>query len=245
MSCRVAGLIPAHWGSTRLPGKLLLDLMGKPVIQHVYERCMATASLDLVLVATDDQRIVDAVEAFGGQAVLTSPHHPNGTSRVAEVAETLDCSLVINIQGDEPFIDPAMIDLLVRRLDEGDESCATVAVALTEDEVSDANVVKVVTDLKGRALYFSRSAIPFARNGSPECLHHLGLYGYRKDFLLTYRHLPSTPLSETESLEQLRVLEHGYSMAVVVAQERFPTIGIDVAADLERAKELMSRGIGR
>ncbi len=237
---KVLGVIPARWASTRLPGKPLLDLCGKPVIQHVYERCCRSRSLDAVVVATDDDRIAQAVEAFGGQAVMTSPDHPNGTSRVAQVAEGFDCSWVVNVQGDEPLIDPGWIDRLVETLEETSAPCATLAVPLSAQEAQDPNAVKVVLALDGKALYFSRSAIPYGRCGTPTLLRHLGIYGYRRDFLPVYLALAPTPLSLTESLEQLRILEQGYQIAVAVVEASAPVVGIDVMEDLERARVILA-----
>ena len=181
---KTIGIIPARWASSRLPGKPLADLCGKPVIQHVYERCLKARSLVQVIVATDDERIMSAVAAFGGRAVMTSSHHPNGTSRVAEVAARVECDYVVNIQGDEPLIDPRVIDQLAGVLLHADAPMATLSAPFSSaEEAADPNNVKVVVDRKGRALYFSRSVIPFARCGTPVVYKHIGIYGYRKDFL--------------------------------------------------------------
>ena len=233
-------VIPARWGSTRLPGKPLLDLNGKPVIQHVYERCLQASSLSRVVVATDDERIVKAVKSFGGEAVITSPDHPNGTCRVAEAARGTDCAAVLNVQGDEPTIEPRLIDLLAETIITSDASMATLAVPIRDGELEDPNVVKVVLDRRSCALYFSRSPIPYQRVKAGVLLHHLGLYAYKTDFLPVYAALEPTPLSEAESLEQLRALEHGYQIAVAVDTLAGPTIGIDVLEDLERARQLLN-----
>ncbi|MDY3868861.1 MAG: 3-deoxy-manno-octulosonate cytidylyltransferase [Pyramidobacter sp.] len=237
----IVGIIPARWASSRLPGKPLLDLCGKPVIQHVYEQCLKAKTLSRVIVATDDDRIYRAVKSFGGSVVMTSPDHPNGTSRVAEVAANIDCDAVINVQGDEPMIDPRMIDQLSEVLLASECPMATLSVPFeTDEEALNPNNVKVVTDLNGRALYFSRSPIPYARNGKPQLYRHIGIYGYKKDFLPVYLRLTPTPLSETESLEQLRALEHGYSIAVAVSKVPDGGVGIDELHDLERARILMN-----
>lgn len=239
---KTIGIIPARWASSRLPGKPLADLCGKPVVQHVYEQCLKAQSLAQVIVATDDERILNAVAAFGGQAVMTASSHPNGTSRVAEAASRVECDYVINIQGDEPMIDPRMIDQLVGILIHSDEPMATLAAPLTSaPEAADPNNVKVVFDRKGRALYFSRSVIPFARCGTPVIYKHIGIYGYRKDFLPVYLSLSETPLAEAESLEQLRALEHGYGIAVAVSAYPDSGVGINTPHDLELARKLMSR----
>ncbi len=238
----ILGVIPARWASSRLPGKPLADLCGKPVIQYVCEQAKKARSLSRVIVATDDERILNAVRAFGGEAEMTSPNHPNGTSRVAEVVENVECDYVINIQGDEPMIDPRIIDQLSDVLVNSDVPMATLSVPFASDEEArDPNNVKVVTDLNGRALYFSRSVIPYARNGSPTVFKHIGIYGYRRDFLPVYLSLSETPLAETESLEQLRVLEHGYSIAVAVSKFPDSGVGINTPHDLELARQIMAK----
>lgn len=238
----IVGVIPARWASSRLPGKPLADLCGKPVIQYVCEQAKKARSLSRVIVATDDERILNAVRAFGGEAAMTSPNHPNGTSRVAEVVENVECDYVINIQGDEPMIDSRIIDQLSDVLVNSDVPMATLSVPFASDEEArDPNNVKVVTDLNGRALYFSRSVIPYARNGSPTVFKHIGIYGYRRDFLPVYLSLPETPLSEAESLEQLRVLEHGYSIAVAVSKFPDNGVGINTPHDLELARQIMAK----
>ncbi|WP_302294323.1 3-deoxy-manno-octulosonate cytidylyltransferase [Pyramidobacter piscolens] len=241
---KTIGIIPARWASSRLPGKPLADLCGKPVIQHVYERCLKARSLAQVIVATDDERIMSAVAAFGGRAVMTSSHHPNGTSRVAEVAARVECDYVVNIQGDEPLIDPRVIDQLAGVLLHADAPMATLSAPFSSaEEAADPNNVKVVVDRKGRALYFSRSVIPFARCGTSVVYKHIGIYGYRKDFLPVYSRLAETPLAEAESLEQLRALEHGYDIAVAVSAYPDRGVGINTPHDLELARKLMSEKI--
>ena len=230
-------IIPARYASARFAGKVLADRTGKPLIQHVHERAARASLVDRVIVATDDQRIVDAVAAFGGEAVMTSPDHANGTSRIAEVARSLDDEIIVNVQADEPEIDPDLIDLAIRALaGRAEVPMATLASPFARGEdPADPNIVKVVVDEAGRALY------PYDRDGTGARppLKHVGLYVYRRDFLLTYVTLPPTPLEQAERLEQLRVLEHGYPIAVAVAE--VPHHGIDTVqqyeAFVERWKE--------
>ncbi len=214
-------VIPARYASTRLPGKVLLDRTGKPLIQHVFENVRRARQVDRVIVATDDQRIVEAVQRFGGEAVMTRSDHPNGTSRIAEVAGEIDSALIVNVQGDEPEIEPELIDLAIQTLKDS-SSCvmSTLGSPFAPDEdPSDPNIVKVIVGADGRALYFSRALIPYNRSGSKiEPLKHVGLYVYRRDFLMKYVTLPATPLEQAESLEQLRVLEHGYDIAVAISK---------------------------
>jgi 3-deoxy-manno-octulosonate cytidylyltransferase (CMP-KDO synthetase) len=236
---KIIGIIPARYSATRLPGKPLADICGKPLIQYVYDQARKSELLEDVIVATDDERILEAVEEFGGKAVMTSPTHPSGTDRCAEVARQIDCDFVINIQGDEPLIPPEVIDKVAEALMESDEeipmtSAATIA---NEEERENSNVVKVVTDQKGIALYFSRSPIPFYRNPVAPTLRHIGIYGYRKDFLLKFVSLPQTPLEKTESLEQLRALEHGFKIKIVLVD--YSPVGVDTPEDLERVRKLL------
>jgi 3-deoxy-manno-octulosonate cytidylyltransferase (CMP-KDO synthetase) len=234
---RTAIVIPARFASSRLPGKPLLRATGKYLIQHVYERaCLARA--DAVLVATDDARILQAVTSFGGRAVMTRSDHPSGTDRVAEVARGLDADLIVNLQGDEPLIDPATIDLLPSLLHQDAEAVmATLAVPIMDMETwQDPSCVKVVCDRSGRALYFSRSLIPHVRDDKPDFrsgafLQHLGLYAYRRDFLLELARLPPEPLEHLEKLEQLRVLALGYRIAVGVVAHAGR--GVDTPGDYE------------
>lgn len=219
-------IIPARFGSTRLPGKPLLDRTGKPLVVHVAQRAAAARSIDRVMVATDDARIFDAVTAHGYEAVMTQADHPNGTSRIAEAAAGLsvEVEIVVNVQGDEPQIDPAVIDAAVERLRDGDEPMSTVASPFAAGEnPADPNIVKVVLDQRGRALYFSRAPIPYRRDpfeisdSKSPMLKHIGLYAYRRSFLPTYIALAPTPAECAEKLEQLRALEHGHAIAVVRA----------------------------
>ena len=227
-------VIPARYASTRLPGKVLLDRTGKPLIQHVFENVRRARQVDRVIVVTDDQRIVEAVQRFGGEAVMTRSDHPNGTSRIAEVAGEIDSALIVNVQGDEPELEPALIDLAIQTLKDS-SSCvmSTLGSPFTTDEdPSDPNIVKVVVDASGRALSFSRSVKPSDRDGrGGPPLKHIGLYVYRRDFLMKYVTLPATPLEQAESLEQLRVLEHGYDIAVAVS--KVSTHGIDTPQQYE------------
>ena len=233
-------VIPARYASTRLPGKPLADIAGKPMIQRVYEQALGAKRPHDLLVATDHQAVCDAVTAFGGQVMLTSPEHPTGTDRLAEVAVNRpEAGIIINIQGDEPLIEPAVIDQLAAAFDsDPDLRMATLMTELTESEYQVPSVVKVVTDLAGFALYFSRSLIPYPRTQleTMRWYKHIGVYAYRRDFLLTYAALPPTPLEQTESLEQLRALEHGYRIKVLKTTHRF--IGVDTLEDLERVNEI-------
>jgi 3-deoxy-manno-octulosonate cytidylyltransferase (CMP-KDO synthetase) len=228
-------VIPARYASVRFPGKVLAGRTGKPLIQHVYERVRAADGVGRVIVAADDRRIVDAVEGFGGEALMTRQDHPNGTCRIAEVAPSLGAEVIVNVQADEPEIEPGVIDLAIRRLEERPLCVAsTVGSPFTaEEDPGDTNIVKVVVDGKGRALYFSRALIPHDRDGSAAAkpLKHVGMYVYRRDFLQTFVNLPPGPLERTERLEQLRILEHGYDMAVAVAEVRFH--GIDTPQQYE------------
>jgi 3-deoxy-manno-octulosonate cytidylyltransferase (CMP-KDO synthetase) len=222
-------VIPARYASVRFPGKVLADRTGKPLIQHVYEQVTAARSVGRVVVAADDERIVHAVEGFGGEAVLTRPDHANGTSRIAEVAPALGAPVIVNVQADEPEIEPGLIDLAVQTLH---EHAACVVSTLgspfsAEEDPADPNIVKVVVGAAGTALYFSRALIPHDRDGTsrPGPLKHVGMYVYRAEFLETFVGLAPTPLEQAERLEQLRILEHGYDIAVAVAEARFH--GID------------------
>jgi 3-deoxy-manno-octulosonate cytidylyltransferase (CMP-KDO synthetase) len=225
-------VIPARYGSTRFPAKILASETGKPLVQHVVERArLATRVMD-VLVATDDARIADALRPFGTRCVMTSPAHQSGTDRIAEVARGLpaDVDVVVNVQGDEPEIEPAVIDAHVERLRTTDADMATAATPFPSGaDVADPNLVKVVAGLDGRAIYFSRSPVPFWRDRSagpqPTYYLHLGIYAYRREFLLQFAGWPPTPLEQAEKLEQLRALEHGRSIHVLSVARA--THGID------------------
>lgn len=227
----VVALIPARLGSTRFPGKMLASETGRALVEHVLEVASRARAVGRVVVATDAQAIADVVRRGGGEAVLTSAAHPNGTSRLAEAAAVLglgDEVVVVNVQGDEPELDPGLIDLAVRTLRQTGAEVATIASPFGPgQDAADPNIVKVVLDARGRALYFSRSLIPFDRDGGgvARALKHVGLYVYRAGFLRTYVTLAETPLERTEKLEQLRVLEHGLSIAVGVAEAHH--VGID------------------
>lgn len=238
---RVVGVIPARFASTRLPGKPLVDILGKPMIQHVYENAARSKTLEQLIVATDDERIMAAVAGFGGKAVLTSRDHNTGTDRVAEVVRGLDVGVVVNIQGDEPFVHPGMIDEVVQPLLDDSElpMCTSMHEIIDRADFDNPNVVKTVVDLEGYALYFSRSLIPYPRTTEGHrVFEHIGMYAYRKDFLLKYARLPQTPLEKLESLEQLRVLEHGFRLRVVETRQDYIPLSVDTPEDLERARAL-------
>jgi len=237
----VLAVIPARYASTRFPGKPLADIGGRPMIEHVYRRA-AAASVDGVLVATDDQRIADAVRGFGGVAVMTRDDHPSGTDRIAEVAAAVPCRLVVCVQGDEPLLEPALIDAAVAPMLADPALCmSTLSRPLAgPDEFATPHVVKVVTDTAGNALYFSRSAIPHQRAGQPQpgvARAHVGLYVYRRDILLRLAALPPADLERAESLEQLRALANGIGIRVV--DTRHVSIGVDTPDDLARVRQLL------
>lgn len=238
----VVALIPARYASTRLPGKVLCDIAGKPMIQHVYERAAATTGIDDVLVATDDERVAAAVRAFGGQVRLTRSDHPTGTDRLAEAAAELTADIIVNVQGDEPLIAPASIQLALQPLlDDSSLPMSTLRERFTDPAlVRDPNAVKVVIDAAEFALYFSREPIPHVRDGGEPAVYwrHLGLYAYRREFLLEYAAWPPTPLEKAEKLEQLRVLEHGYRIKVPLTPH--PALGVDTPEDLARVRELLA-----
>ena len=245
---KIIGIIPARYGSTRLEGKPLKDICGKPMIQRVYEAAQGAKLLDQIYVATDDQRIVHAVENFGGNVRLTSPDHKTGTDRIAEVAANLDVDIVVNLQGDEPLLNPAMIDEVIQPLvDDPALPMSTLCVPILEEEaLHDPNVVKAVFDQRGNALYFSRSLIPYPRKRDNfTAYEHLGLYAYRKDFLMTYINLPQSRLEINESLEQLRVLEAGYRLKVAVSAHPYDGVSVDTPEDLERVREIVQTRINK
>jgi 3-deoxy-manno-octulosonate cytidylyltransferase (CMP-KDO synthetase) len=241
MNMKILGVIPARYHSTRLPGKPLLKIGDKPMIQWVYEAVQKAKLLDEILVATDDQRIYEAVLSFGGKAELTSPDHPTGTDRLAEVAErNPGYDLIINIQGDEPLIKGEVIDSIAQPLlDDPTLAMSTAKVLLTDEaQIREPSVVKVVTNEQGDALYFSRSVIPYPRNQEKAVYwKHIGLYGYRREFLLNYIKLPQTTLELSESLEQLRALGHGYRIRVV--EVKADSVGVDTPEDLERVRKIL------
>lgn len=241
---KTVAIIPAHWGSTRFPGKPLALLAGKPLVQHVWERCLRATKLDGVIVATDDMRIAEAAFDFGAEVAVTSPRHPTGSDRLAEVAAKLrGVSHILNVQGDEPTISPRVLDRLVAEMAANPRAEMVTAATpfASAGAAANPNNVKVVADRLGNALYFSRSLIPFDRDGSGAVtpLHHLGIYGYRRAFLLNYVKWKPTPLERAEKLEQLRALEMGARIRLVVTKHR--SIGVDTPEDLAAAQKLLSR----
>lgn len=238
----VVAAIPARYASTRLPGKPLLPIAGRPMIEHVYRRAAAAPGLDRVVVLTDDERVAQAVRDFGGEVEMTPADLPSGTDRIAWAARHWHADAVVNVQGDEPLIDPQAVGRLARHLAEhGDERMVTLATVATDEEREDPNAVKVVVDRRGYALYFSRSEIPFRRGGGGEIatLKHLGIYGYRRRTLLELAALPPTLLELAESLEQLRALEHGVPIRVLITEGAAP--GVDTADDLTRVERLLAK----
>ncbi len=227
-------MIPARFASSRFPGKPLASLAGKSLLQHVFERASQARYVHKVIIATDDQRIFDAARAFGAQVRMTRADHLSGTDRVAEVAESENAAVIVNIQGDEPLLDPEAIDAAVLALTSDPEvSMATLSKRIEDPaEVNDPNVVKVVANRAGDAIYFSRAPIPFVREGRAAHFKHIGLYVYRRDFLLAYSGLPVGPLEQAERLEQLRALENGHRIRVV--ETDYESFGVDTPRDLER-----------
>lgn len=235
----IACIIPARYGSTRLPGKPLAMISDKPMIQRVYEQVSKATEIEQVIVATDDQRVYDAVVAFGGQAMMTRPDHLTGTDRLAEVAAThTEIDVIINVQGDEPLIDANVIDALAREFKEDSSlQMGTVGCPLLEEEYNEPSAVKVIVNRLGNAMYFSRSLIPYPRNAFVQSpLKHVGMYGYQRQFLLNYAKMEPTPAELTESLEQLRALENGYTIRVITTDQRF--VGVDTPEDLDRVNEI-------
>ncbi len=241
-SLRAVGVIPARFASSRFPGKPLAEIAGRPMIQHVVEGARRSKRLSDVLVATDDARIAEACAAFGATAVMTSETHPTGTDRLAEVAASLDTDVIVNIQGDEPLIEGFVIDAAVSALEEApDAPMSTVVHAAEPPALLDPNRVKVVLNRMGDALYFSRSAIPFSRDIEPGPVwQHVGLYAYRREFLLELTQLAPTELEQREALEQLRVLEHGFPIRCAVI-EGWQSAAVDRPEDLEAVEALLGR----
>lgn len=250
---RVTAVIPARYASTRFEGKALADIMGKPMVQRVYERTSRASLVSEVIVATDDRRIVEAVKAFGGRVEMTSASHETGTDRLAEVAERIDSEIIVNVQGDEPLIEPAMIDEVIRPLVDDDSVMMGTLKSRVRNlhDFLSPNVVKVVTDRDGFALYFSRSPLPFFRDkwndlkdeafasGRLLCFKHVGIYVYRREFLIRYARMPQTPLECSEKLEQLRALENGFRIKVVDTE--YESIGVDSPADLEKVLDKLRK----
>jgi len=238
---KVLGVIPARYASTRFEGKALADILGKPMIQRVYERAINAKTVNELVVATDDQRIFDTVKNFGGKVIMTS-QHPTGTDRIAEVARNSDTDIIVNIQGDEPLIEPAMIDEAVQPLlDDTTVDLSTLVHRInSEEEYRNPNVVKVAVTRSGFAMYFSRSPIPYVKSnaGNIPIYRHVGLYVYRRYALLDFAQKPPAPFETSEGLEQLRFLENGYRMKVVETQ--YSSIGVDTPDDLEKVKKMMS-----
>jgi 3-deoxy-manno-octulosonate cytidylyltransferase (CMP-KDO synthetase) len=238
-------VIPARYGSTRLPGKPLVSLAGKPMIQRVYERARMAALADKVIVATDDERIVKAVESFGGTARMTRPDHRTGTERVAEVAAHEKGEVFVNVQGDEPLLDPVAVDAAITALlEEPAAAIATVATPIkTTADIMDPNVVKTVLDFDGNGLYFSRAPIPWVRDTVSKIqvrhLKHLGLYVFQRDALLEYPTLPQGELERIEQLEQLRWLENGWKIRV--AEVAHDAVSVDVPEDVARVEKLLQK----
>lgn len=236
---RIVGAIPARYGSERLPGKALADIGGRPLVEHVYRQAIQAKALTGVVVLTDDRRIADTVAGFGGEFEMTPTDCASGTDRIAWAVRNWDVDAVVNIQGDEPLIDPAAIDRVAEHLvaHPGDPVVTLAAPGGTAD-LDDPDVVKVVLDQSGYALYFSRAAIPFPRRAGAPVFRHLGIYGYQRQALLEISALAPTPLERSESLEQLRMLENGYRLKVLAWEQASP--GVDTAEDLERVRSLLA-----
>jgi len=239
-----AAIIPARYGSTRFPGKVLAELEGKPIIKWVYEKASAS-SADYVFVATDDERVFKVVEAFGGRAVMTSPDHPSGTDRIYEAVakKCPDADIIINVQGDEPLLPSSVIDSLINKM-KSDSSIemATVAVPAKREEISsNPNIVKAVMDKNGFALYFSRAPVPFIREGGTDMplYRHWGIYVYRRKTLEKFIALPESSLEKCEKLEQLRALENGIRIFVLISD--FTTVGVDTPEDLHKVIEIFRK----
>jgi len=245
---KVIAVIPARWASSRFPGKPLALIKGKPMIQWVFEQASKAKSVSEVIVATDDIRILETVNKFGGNAVMTSSDHESGTDRIAEVVRDKKCEVVVNVQGDEPLISPENIDLIVRPLlEEISESTVTLRILIkSRDELMDRNITKVVVDKSDLALYFSRVPIPWDRDGvdtnveplKPFWYKHIGLYAYRKNFLMEFGSLPKSGLEKIEKLEQLRILENGFRIKVV--ETALDSIGVDCEADLAMVEKRLA-----
>ena len=250
------GIIPARYRSTRLAGKVLLPIGGKPLVQHVYEKACRSRHLEAVWIATDDQRVQEAAVRFGAKCVMTSSSHRSGTDRIAEVISEVEVARVVNLQADEPLLEPAMIDTLLEGMEKDSSiQMATLCHAiLDERDLANPNVVKVVRDCDGNALYFSRHPIPYLRSldapwdssrfawqEKDNPWHkHIGIYAYTKPFLMTWRRLTPTPLEQSEGLEQLRVLEHG--LRIRVFDSPYETLGVDTMEDLERVRKRIEKG---
>ena len=244
---KAVGIIPARWGSTRFPGKALHLIAGKPLLRHVWERCRRAKKLDKLIIATDDFRIAEAAFDWGAEVAMTSPNHASGTDRIAEVAKKLkQFAHVVNVQGDEPLIDSHLIDRLVEKLRSNRKIDIVTAAHPFVDpaEASSPHQVKVVLDARGRALYFSRAAIPYPRDPSKiKYLRHQGIYGFRRDALLRFVKWKQGPLERAESLEQLRALENGVNVHVLLTKHGSP--GVDTPADADALEQKLARAQGR
>ena len=241
----ILAIIPARFASQRFPGKVIASLGGKPLVVHTYERTIPAKCISRAIIATDDERVVEALAPYDIEVVMTSADHPSGTDRIAEIARTSTADIIVNVQGDEPMLDPDTIDIAVEALlDDPKLNMATAKHAITNpDDITDPNVVKVICDARDRALYFSRSPIPYIRDLSEQddehvvYWQHIGLYVFRRSFLLDYADMAATPLEGLEKLEQLRALENGHDIAVV--ETKFKSIGVDTPEDLERVRQLL------
>ncbi len=242
---KILGIIPSRYAASRFPGKPLALIAGKPLIQHVVERCQQAKELSDVIVATDDTRIWEVAQNFC-RVEMTAPEHPSGSDRIAEVAQRCACEAIVNIQGDEPLIDPDVIDVVARALEHNEMSTAATPIK-NPDEYDNPNVVKVIVNAAGRALYFSRRTIPYLREAASRSvseqlaafpfLKHLGIYGYRRETLLRLVKFPVSPLEQAEKLEQLRALENGIEIAVVKVD--YDSVGVDVPGDVKRVERLL------
>ncbi|MBC7387493.1 MAG: 3-deoxy-manno-octulosonate cytidylyltransferase [Cryobacterium sp.] len=241
---KVLAVIPARYAATRLPGKPLADIHGKPMIQWVYERAKASTALDRVIVATDDERIANAVRGFGGEVMMTAADIPSGTDRVAAVAEKFEADVYVNIQGDEPLMDPLAIAEVVRLVTSGRFKMATMMTPIRDaSDLTNPAVVKVVSDSKDRSIYFSRHPIPYSRSPAPQsgepfaCRRHVGIYAYTRECLFRIRSLSASPLEKAEVLEQLRALEDG--IAIGIKEINFLSIGVDTPDELEKVRAIL------
>ncbi len=233
----VSIVIPARWSSVRFPGKMLHPIMGKPLVHHVYERAVAHPRIAGVIIATDDQRIYDSAHAAGYAVEMTRSNHVSGTDRCAEIADRIDSAYVINVQGDEPLLATEHIDLIIDQLEAG-AKIATLCTAIAASRAADLNCVKVVRSQSGRALYFSRSMIPYDRSEQQVPYYqHIGIYGFLRETLLTVSQLPASKLENTECLEQLRWLDHGYE--IYCGETAFPAIGVDVLEDVAAVEAIL------
>lgn len=243
---RILGVIPARYASSRFPGKALVSIAGKTMLQHVWERASEARYLTSIIIATDDERIRDVARGFGARVVMTRPDHLSGTDRVAEVASAHEAQWVVNIQGDEPTLDPSAIDAAILGILDQEEAhfapMGTLKTPILQPEIAlDPNIVKVVTDNHGNAIYFSRSPIPYARDTSerPKYFKHIGLYIYERNFLLAYPDLPIGPLEQAERLEQLRALENGFKIRVV--ETGYDSLGVDTPEDWQQVADLFEK----